>query len=72
MMDSIKGMLDELPEDMAGEAAAPAANHLFEVNELSADMLLDDGKLICFITMSPNCCSSVDEPVQIFRPRLSS
>jgi hypothetical protein len=33
MIDYIKNMLAELPEDMAGEAATPAANHLFEVSE---------------------------------------
>jgi hypothetical protein len=33
MIDYIKAMLDELPDDMAGEAATPAANHLFTVNE---------------------------------------
>ncbi len=32
MVDYIKKMLDKLPEDMNGEAATPAANHLFEVN----------------------------------------
>ena len=41
MINYIKGMLEELPDDMAGEAATPAANHLFEVNESSAEMLLD-------------------------------
>jgi hypothetical protein len=29
----IQGMLDDLPIDMAGEAATPAATHLFQVNE---------------------------------------
>jgi hypothetical protein len=33
MIDYIKEMLDELPKDMAGEAATPAANHLFTINE---------------------------------------
>jgi hypothetical protein len=32
MSDYIKGILDELPEDMNGVSATPAANHLFEVN----------------------------------------
>jgi hypothetical protein len=32
MKDYIIEMLEELLEDMAGEAATPAANHLFEVN----------------------------------------
>ncbi len=45
MTDYVKGMLDGLPSDMDGEAATPAANHLFEVNpdptlldEKTADM----------------------------------
>jgi hypothetical protein len=33
MIEYIKEMLDELPLDMGGEAATPAAGHLFEVNE---------------------------------------
>jgi hypothetical protein len=33
MTDYIQNMLDEIPTDMRGEAATPAANHLFEVNE---------------------------------------
>ena len=38
MVDYIQKMLAEIPDDMDGEAATPAANHLFEVNE-SADKL---------------------------------
>jgi hypothetical protein len=38
MINSIQKMLAELPDDMSGEAATPAANHLFEVDE-SADEL---------------------------------
>jgi hypothetical protein len=38
MIDYIQKMLAELPDDMNGEAATPAANHLFEVDE-SADKL---------------------------------
>ena len=40
MADYVKGVLDELPPDMDGEAATPAANHLFEVNPVPE--LLDD------------------------------
>jgi hypothetical protein len=32
MKDYNQEMLDELPEDMAGEAVTPAANHLFTIN----------------------------------------
>jgi Reverse transcriptase (RNA-dependent DNA polymerase) len=41
MIDYIKKMLETLPEDMAGEAATPAANHLFEVHPESESMQLD-------------------------------
>jgi hypothetical protein len=40
MKEYIQEMLDELPEDMAGEAATPAANHLFTVN--NKPKLLDE------------------------------
>ena len=32
MLDYVEGMLAELPVDMAGESATPAADHLFQVN----------------------------------------
>jgi hypothetical protein len=38
IVDYIRKMLAEIPDDMDGEAATRAANHLFEVNE-SADKL---------------------------------
>jgi hypothetical protein len=38
MVDYIKTMLDELPDDMSGTATTPAASHLFDVNE-SAEKL---------------------------------
>jgi hypothetical protein len=41
MVDYIQNMLDDLPSDMDGEAATPAANHLFDVNTATADMRLD-------------------------------
>jgi hypothetical protein len=41
MTDYIQGMLGELPSDMNGESATPAANHLFDVNPKTADMLLN-------------------------------
>jgi hypothetical protein len=41
MVDYIQNMLDKLPSDMDGEAATPAANHLFDVNGATADMILD-------------------------------
>ena len=40
MIDYIKNMLDELPDDMAGTAPTPAASYLFEVNE-SAEKLAE-------------------------------
>jgi hypothetical protein len=48
MIDYIEGMLAEIPADMGGEAATPAANHLFDVNESTADMLLDSEKADLF------------------------
>jgi hypothetical protein len=41
MVDYIQNMLDELPSNMDGEATTPAANHLFDVNKATTDMLLD-------------------------------
>ena len=32
MLDYVEGMLSDLPVDMAGESATPAADHLFQVN----------------------------------------
>jgi hypothetical protein len=46
MTDYIKGMLEVLPADMDGEAATPAANHLFEVSP--KPMLLDESKADMF------------------------
>ena len=39
MFDYIENMLKELPEDMDGESATPAANHLFEVNADNPEVL---------------------------------
>jgi hypothetical protein len=47
MIDYIQAMLDELPADMDGEAATPAANHLFEVNEKDP-VMLDESTSILF------------------------
>jgi hypothetical protein len=44
MIDFIEGMLAKIPADMDGEAATPAGNHLFDVSESTADMLLDQEK----------------------------
>jgi hypothetical protein len=41
MDDYIQGMLDELPEDMKGEAPTPLAPHLFEVSD--SPLILDEG-----------------------------
>jgi hypothetical protein len=42
MFDYIKNMLDDLPADMDGEAATPAAPHLFQVNEENPEKLSED------------------------------
>ena len=39
MSDYIKGILDEVPSDMNGEAPTPAANHLFDVNNENPALL---------------------------------
>jgi hypothetical protein len=41
MSNYITKMLDDLPPNMDGESATPAANHLFEVNPDTDNMLLD-------------------------------
>jgi hypothetical protein len=41
MVDYIQIMLNELPSNIDDEAATPATNHLFDVNEATTDMLLD-------------------------------
>jgi hypothetical protein len=48
MIDYIKGILEDLPEDMDGEAATPAASHLFDVHEASSDMLLERDAAVMF------------------------
>jgi hypothetical protein len=39
MVDYVQNLLDEAPDDMIGESATPAANHLFEVNETNPTQL---------------------------------
>ena len=39
MIKYINEMLDELPSDMNGEAATPAANHLFNINDVNPTFL---------------------------------
>jgi hypothetical protein len=46
MISYIKGMLvDELPLDMASEAAIPTSNHLFQVNEDTKNLDKDMAQL---------------------------
>ena len=42
MEDYVRTVLEESPADMSGEAATPAANHLFEVNSHSPTLLDKD------------------------------
>jgi hypothetical protein len=42
MFDYLQNMFDELPADMDGEAATPAAAHLFQVNEIDPEKLSED------------------------------
>ena len=46
MEDYIEEMLDDVPDDMNREAATPAANHLFEVNEKTVK--LDEATSVMF------------------------
>jgi hypothetical protein len=47
MIDYVQDMLDKLPADMDGQAATPAANHLFKVNKMDP-VMLDEPTLILF------------------------
>jgi hypothetical protein len=47
MYDYIRNMLEELPAEMDGESATPAADHLFEVNDQDPKPL-DEEKAILF------------------------
>jgi hypothetical protein len=53
MQEYIQKMMDELPDDMAGEAATPAANHLFEVNNKNQSCWMKK-YLTCSITIQPS------------------
>ena len=46
MVDYIDNMLAELPEDMSGESATPASNHLFQVNARGADKLTTEKAIL--------------------------
>jgi Reverse transcriptase (RNA-dependent DNA polymerase) len=45
MVDYVRNMLDKLPEDMKGESATPAANHLFQVDN-AAEKLSSDKSIM--------------------------
>ena len=45
MIDYIKDMLSELPPDMDGESATPAANHLFDVSDSPVPLSEENGQL---------------------------
>jgi len=46
MNDYVENMLNELPEDMTGESATPAANHLFQVNDAMEKLPPDNSIMI--------------------------
>jgi hypothetical protein len=50
MIDYIQAMLDELPTDMDGEAATPAASHLFEVNDKAIPLDKETAELFHHLT----------------------
>ncbi len=50
MSDYIENLFDELPEDMSGTAATPAANHLFTVNDNATKLDADKAKTFHHLT----------------------
>ena len=58
MINYIEEMLEELPDDMAGTVATPAANHLFDVQENGTK--LDKQQSDFFITTWQNYCFYVN------------
>jgi len=67
MKDYVEAMLEALPNDMDGEAATPAAHHLFEVNE-DCDKL-DKQTSEMFHHNTENCCSCPKGRDQTYRQR---
>ena len=45
MIDYIEKMLDNIPEDMKGESATPAAHHLFDIAEYATKIYQADAYL---------------------------
>jgi hypothetical protein len=45
MDDHIESMLEEVPGDMSGTAATPAASHLFKVDNTAKDLRQEDSEL---------------------------
>ncbi len=50
MEDYVEEMLQDLPEDMAGSATTPAAEHLFQVNEDAEALSSEDSDLFHSVT----------------------
>ena len=50
MKDCLKEMIDELPEDMAGEAATPAALHLLQVSDKAEKLDKEKAELFHHLT----------------------
>jgi Reverse transcriptase (RNA-dependent DNA polymerase) len=45
MKDYINNIIDNLPDDMTGTTSTPAANHLFEVNDLNPEHLTEENSV---------------------------
>jgi hypothetical protein len=48
MIDYMKGVIDDFPEDVTGQSATPAAENLFEVQPDESRILLDEKRAQAF------------------------
>jgi hypothetical protein len=55
MINYIKGMIDELPNDMSIEVTIPASSHIFQVNE-DAEKLDENGGQLFHHTVAKLLC----------------
>lgn len=66
MTDYVKAMLEELPVDMSGHAATPAADHLFEVNTLDPQLLdqADQEQFVQLVAKTLYLCKQARPDIQ--------
>ena len=62
MVDYIKLMLGELPDDMGGTATMPAAQHVFETNDNPQKLDEETGELLITTWRSSCSCASARDP----------